>query len=41
MVVLSWRGIAYDLWVAYDMRISRLLDETITYFAVSLEIDLV
>ena len=41
MVVLSWRGIAYDLWVAYDVRIGRLLDETITYFAVSIEFDIV
>ena len=41
MVVLSWRGIAYELWVAYDMRIGRLLDETVTYFVVGIEIDLV
>ena len=38
---LAWRGLAYDIWVAYDMRIGRLLDETVTYFAVSIEIDLV
>ena len=41
MVVLAWRGISYDLWVAYDMRIGRLLDETVTYFVVGIEIDLV
>ena len=41
MVVLSWRGIAYDLWVAYDMRVGRLLDETVTYLVVSMGIDLV
>ena len=40
-VDLAWRGLAYDIWVAYDMRIGRLLDETVTYFAVSIEIDLV
>ncbi|RVX16445.1 hypothetical protein CK203_006115 [Vitis vinifera] len=33
-VDLTWRGLAYDLWVAYDVRIGRLLDETVTYFAV-------
>ncbi|RVW35004.1 hypothetical protein CK203_092529 [Vitis vinifera] len=33
MVVLSWRGATYDLWVAYDMRVGRLLDEVVTYFA--------
>ena len=27
--------------MAYDVRIGRLLDETVTYFAVSIEIDLV
>nr|CAN62638.1 hypothetical protein VITISV_006315 [Vitis vinifera] len=41
MVVLSWRGATYDLWVAYDMRVGRLLDEVVTYFAVSIEIDIV
>ena len=41
MVVLAWRGITYYLWVAYVMRIGRLLDETVTYFVVSIEIDLV
>ena len=41
MVVLAWRGISYDLWVAYDEWIGRLLDETVTYFAVSIEIDLI
>ena len=41
MVVLAWRGISYDLWVAYDVRIGRLLDETVTYFAVSIGIDIV
>ena len=34
-------GLAYDLWVVYDMWIGRLLDETVTHFAVSIEIDLV
>ncbi|RVW69252.1 hypothetical protein CK203_061384 [Vitis vinifera] len=29
----AWRGLAYDIWVAYDMRIGRLLDETVTYLA--------
>ena len=38
---LAWRGLAHDLWMIYDMRIGRLLDETVTYFAVSIEIDLV
>ena len=28
-------------WVAYDMRIGRLFDETVTYFVVSIKIDLV
>ncbi|RVW32222.1 hypothetical protein CK203_080078 [Vitis vinifera] len=32
-VDLAWRGLAYDIWVAYDMRIGRLLDETVTYLA--------
>ena len=41
MVDLAWRGLAYDLWMAYDMRLGRLLDETVTYFAVRIEIDLV
>ena len=41
MVVFSWRWITYDLWVAYDMRIGRLLDETVTYFVMSIEIDIV
>ena len=40
-VDLAWRGMTYDLWMAYDVRIGRLLDETVTYFAVSIEIDLV
>ena len=35
MVDLAWRGLAYDMWIG------RLLDETVTYFAVSIEIDLV
>ena len=38
---IAWRGLAYDIWVAYDEWIGRLLDETITYFAMSTEIDLV
>ena len=38
---IAWRGLAYDVWVAYDMRIGRLLDETVTYFVESIEIDLV
>ena len=41
MVDLAWRELAYDLWVAYDKWIGRLLDETVTYFIVSIEIDLV
>ena len=41
MVVLAWWVIAYDLWVAYDMRVGRLLDETVTYLVVSIEIDIV
>ena len=40
-VDLAWRELAYDLWVVYDVRIDRLLDETVTYFIVSIEIDLV
>ena len=40
-VDLAWQELAYDLWVAYDMWIGRLLDETVTYFAVGIEIDLV
>ncbi|RVX05168.1 hypothetical protein CK203_020244 [Vitis vinifera] len=31
-VDLAWRELAYDLWVVYDVRIDRLLDETVTYF---------
>ena len=38
---LAWRGLAHDLWMAYDVRIGRLLDEIVAYFAVSIEIDLV
>ena len=41
MVDLAWRELAYDLWVAYDKWIGRLLDETVTYFVVSIEIDIV
>ncbi|KAL6323949.1 hypothetical protein AAG906_006219 [Vitis piasezkii] len=33
MVDFAWRGLAYDLWMAYDVRIDRLLDVTVTYFA--------
>ena len=38
---LAWRGLAHDLWMIYDMRIGRLLDETVAYFVVSMGIDLV
>ena len=31
----------YDLWVAYDVRIGQLLDGTIAYFAMSIEIGFV
>ena len=41
MVDFAWRGLAYAIWVAYDMRIGPLLDETVTYLAVSIEIDIV
>ena len=40
-VDLAWRELAYDLWVTYDVRIGRLLDETVTYFVVSIGIDIV
>ena len=40
-VDLAWRGMTYDLCAAYDVRIGRLLDGLVTYFAMSIEIDLV
>ena len=39
MVDLAWRGLAYDLWMIYDIWIGRLLDETVAYFVMSIEID--
>ena len=30
----------YDLWMAYDVKIGLLPDEIVTYFAMSIEIDL-
>ena len=38
---LAWRGMDYDLWMAYDVRIGRLLDGIVAYSIVSIEIDLV
>ena len=32
---------AYDFWVAYDIRIGRFCDGTVAYSAMSIEIDLV
>ena len=40
-VDLAWRMMACDLWVAYDVRIGRLLNGTVAYSAMSIEIDLV
>ena len=40
-VDLAWQRTAYDIWVAYDVRIGRLLDRTIAYSIMSIKIDLV
>ena len=40
MVDLAWWGMTYDLWMAYDVKIGLLPDEIVTYFAMSIEIDL-
>ena len=31
----------YDLWAAYDVRIGRFLNGTVTYSTMSIDIDLV